>query len=374
MRTPPRARAARRALYRIITMPRLLLPAALLACACAGDVPTGLLVNFQRSPSLGVTQAPHFSWIVPPCEGSADEPQTAYRITVSAAVGGGVVWDSGQVASSDSTYAAYAGPPLAPSTAYTWQVATATASCQSSPSAPAAFVTSLFSGWNAGAMFLTYPGSTFGYFRKEVSVPAGVVSAVAHVTAAVDEPLLSGYKLFINGALADLGPGRGEAPVWEGDGGFRGMPYATLDLTSALSPPGPAVLALQCMHSAPQCIFQVTLYLAGGGSLTMATDGSWLAFNGDLHRKPGKPQHGGSAGTGFLEYIDARGEPVGWKAPGFTPDSQWTPAVASPPTPAQVAEFVPHMKPPFQVHDLVLQTIYPGPPPAHWPSHVRQGG
>ena len=273
------------------------------------------------------------------------------------------MWDSGQVPSSDSTYVAYTGPALAPSTAYTWTVATATASCQSGPSAPATFVTSLFNGWSAGAMFLTYPSVTFAYFRKEVTIPSGVVSAIAHVTAEVDEPLLSGYKLYINDALADIGPGRGEAPVWEGDGGFRGMPYATLDLTQALSTPGTACLALQCMHAAPLCIFQVTLYLSSGANVTMVTDGSWQAFNGDKHRMPGRAQHGGSAGTGFLEYIDARGEPVGWRAPGFSPDGQWTPAVASQPTAGQVANFVSHMKPPFQVHDLVLQTIYPGPPP-----------
>jgi hypothetical protein len=225
-------------------------------------------------------------------------------------------------------------------------------------------------------MFLTYPSVTFAYFRKEVTIPSGVVSAIAHVTAEVDEPLLSGYKLYINDALADIGPGRGEAPVWEGDGGFRGMPYATLDLTQALSTPGTACLALQCMHAAPLCIFQVTLYLSSGANVTMVTDGSWQAFNGDKHRMPGRAQHGGSAGTGFLEYIDARGEPVGWRAPGFSPDGQWTPAVASQPTAGQVANFVSHMKPPFQVHDLVLQTIYPGPPPrppTNWPCDLRQG-
>jgi hypothetical protein len=35
----------------------------------------------------------------------------------------------------------------------------------------------------------------------------------------------------------DIGPGRGEAPVFEGDGIFRSLPYATLDLTNHFTPP-----------------------------------------------------------------------------------------------------------------------------------------
>lgn len=29
--------------------------------------PTGLLCNFRKSPAIGVTATPTFSWIVPPC-------------------------------------------------------------------------------------------------------------------------------------------------------------------------------------------------------------------------------------------------------------------------------------------------------------------
>jgi hypothetical protein len=49
-----------------------------------------------------------------------------------------------------------------------------------------------------------------------------------------------------------------------------------------------------------------------------------MAFDADVHRNPGRALHGGSAGTGFLEYIDARNEPVGWKAAGFKPGAGWT--------------------------------------------------
>jgi hypothetical protein len=38
--------------------------------------------------------------------------------------------------------------------------------------------------------------------------------------------------------------------VWGGDGGFRGLPITTLDLTAALTAPGQHVLALQARSEA----------------------------------------------------------------------------------------------------------------------------
>ena len=39
--------------------------------------------------------------------------------------------------------------------------------------------------------------------------------------------MLMNYKLWVNGRLASVGPGRGEAVVKGGDGGFRTQPCAT---------------------------------------------------------------------------------------------------------------------------------------------------
>lgn len=66
-------------------------------------VPTGLLCNFQRSPALGVTAAPQFSWVVPPCAASSGGRQTAFQIIVKDEATNRTVWDSGTVASSNST-------------------------------------------------------------------------------------------------------------------------------------------------------------------------------------------------------------------------------------------------------------------------------
>ena len=62
-----------------------------------------------------------------------------------------------------------------------------------------------------------------------------MVTASAFVTGLNADPLLNGYKLYVNGHFVNNGPGRGEAPVWGGDGKFRSLPYQTLDVTAHLS-------------------------------------------------------------------------------------------------------------------------------------------
>ena len=297
----------------------------------------------------------------------------AYQLIVSSSAEGGVVWDSGRTASAESVSALYAGPPLNASSIYSWTVSTWTASCASGASAPATFVTAAWGGFAPSASFMTTSArATFGYFRREVALPAGIVSAVVHLAGALDEALLCGWKFYIDGALVNVGPGRGEAPVWGGDGRFRNLPVQTLDVTAALASGAPrtAVLALQRMHSTPDVIFELRVRLAGGAELLVVSDATWSAFNGDVHRVPGPSQGGGgSAGTGFVEYIDARAEPVGWRAAGFAPGAGWAPAVASPPSADQLSNLHPRMQPPMQVVELVnVQRIWPVPPPPQPPS------
>jgi hypothetical protein len=290
----------------------------------------------------------------------------------------------------------YTGPSLKAATAYDWTVTTwssspnaTTGPCQSAPSAAATFITSLghdVTGgslpWDKSAHFiaLSQPKAAkaiFGYFRKEVTVPSGVVSAVAFVTSTVDPFLFSGYKFYIDGTLVNIGPGRGEARVWEGDGVFRSMPYATLDVTAELSAVGTSVLALQAMESnavlKPLVILQVVLRLQSGAIVHLSTDNTWMGFDGDAHRVP--VPHTGSqhatAGTAFIEYIDARKEPVGWMTKGFKMTPDWAAATATTPTAAQLAVMAPKMQPPMQVVDTIevlsIAPYTPGPPPAPKP-------
>jgi hypothetical protein len=192
-------------------------------------------------------------------------------------------------------------------------------------SAPATFVTALLDGWSPSAKFISLQPSCvqsgalppqvncsfYGYFRKEITVPAAVVSASAFITAqnwGIFDNQLSNYKLSINGKLVGLGPGRGEAAVWGGPGEttlvagkFHSLPYNTLDLTSHLPPGGRAVLAIEALHhggpAGPQPLMQLNLLLTSGKTVEVVTDGSWDAFDGDVHRRPGPAKHGDSAGT-----------------------------------------------------------------------------
>jgi len=211
---------------------------------------------------------------------------------------------------------------------------------------------------------LANTSTSFAYFRKEIQVPQGVVSAAAFVTARNDDPLLAGYKLFLNGATVDVGPGRGEAPVWGGDGIFRSLPYTTLEVSSYFDTQGAMVLALETMKGkGPSVMLEVRLTLDSGKVITIGTDATWLAFNGDVHRKPGKPEGKGhdanSAGTGFIEYIDARNEPIDWMLSSFRATSAWRPAVATEPSTADAYNLHSKMEPPLQLTSIPVTTIRP---------------
>ena len=344
-----------------------LLAAAPLAALAQDAAPTGLLADFKRSPALGVRAAPALGWIVPACAAGGDGAQVAYEIVVSELNSGQQIWDSGRVAGNISTYVTYAGAALAPATRYTWTVKTWTADCASPASAPATFLTAPWAGFDPTAMFITTPtASTFGYFRTVIQVPSGIKSAIAFVAAYVDEPLLSGYKLYVNDKLVNIGPGRGEAPVFGGDGLFRSLPITTLDVSALFATGGTYVLALQAMHGPPKVIMQLEMIQADGRSKNViVTDASWRAFDGDAHRKPGPATKGGSAGTGFLEYIDARGEPVGWRAPGFVEGAGWTAATAAAPSSDEVKNLHPRMQEPMAVDETlapVSMRPIPSPP------------
>ena len=77
--------------------------------------------------------------------------------------------------------------------------------------------------------------------------------------------------------LVNLGPGRGEAPVFGGDGAFRSLPYYTLDLTSSFSKAGSSVIAVECMHQGgANVIVQLQLRTTAGGKMTtIGTDATW---------------------------------------------------------------------------------------------------
>ena len=168
--------------------------------------------------------------------------------------------------------------------------------------------------------------------------------------------------------------------MFGGDGTFMARPYYTLDVTKEFSKAGTVVIAVEAMLSGTvgaNVLMQLHLRSAGGQVTTLGTDKTWMAFDGDAHRNPGKPLHGGSAGTGFIEYIDARHEPVGWMTAGFKPTAGWSPAAARSLTAADYAQLTPKMQPPMEVEPPVavvtIKSIAPNPAPAPKPAPPPPG-
>jgi alpha-L-rhamnosidase len=94
------------------------------AAPVAGQLgpPTGLMIELLGEPEqvLINRQQPRLGWIVSDPRRAAR--QTAWQVQLERLDGGALVWDSGQVVSSDSVSVPYAGPPLAASTSYRWRV------------------------------------------------------------------------------------------------------------------------------------------------------------------------------------------------------------------------------------------------------------
>ena len=354
--------------------------ALLVSCGdvATASAPNGLRVNWQSSPALGVQHSASaplvFGWVVPPSrkEGTT---QVGYRIVVTHdGRGGGVVWDSGNARGNSSIAVRYGGPPLAAGKAYRWRVTTITTTgggvgaTTSEPSAEALFITAC--DWQAspaGWIGLGNESSTFNLVRRVVHAPARsqVQRAIAFVSAQNSwGGMLMNYKLWVNGALASVGPGRGEAFVRGGDCSFRTQPYTTLDLTPFLPVDGGAVvLALRIMQfggfdpntgpypfpcavgvqcngpfqisRGPAVLMQLELHTISGTTTTWATDAtSWRALNADAWLQPAVrskvcyyPGCGAGSGTGRLEHTDARHEPLGWRENATFADSGWSRAV-----------------------------------------------
>lgn len=328
---------------------------------------------------------------MPPCESAADQTQVSYKLTVGS-------WSSGTILSSNSTGVVYSGPVLQPGTAYNWTVQTTLSSCTSDVSEPATFITAHFNGWAAGAAYIwtaaapdvgkievpaSIPaymgvagdgppptsdvdgppkpsGTMFGFFRKVVTVPAGkqVLHATAAITAVTDDVILCGYKLYIGGTLINVGPGRGEAAVWNGDGEYAANPYQMLDVTPSFAGgSGGVLVAVQSVGGSSKgvgrgLLVQLDLVLSDGTTMTTVTDNTWSDFNADAYFQP---RPGRNWYAHVLEYTDASQEQVGWRdSLSFSGGKAWTPAVVG----AAAAE-TPGLKPKMSRPLHVDYTMHP---------------
>jgi alpha-L-rhamnosidase len=304
---------------------------------------------------LGIdVRSPRFAWVLD--HTARGQKQTAYQILVATrpetlAQDKGDQWDSGKVASDDSTQVAYNGKPLQSGTTYYWKVRTWDKDGNVSPySPPALFEMGLLSAdewkaqWIAGSNLL----------RKEFPVSGKVVRARVYVTA------LGYYELRFNGEK--VGPNVLD-PAWTTYD--KRLLYTTYDITSQLRPGSNAVGVMLgngwavppkrygppivTPYSSPALLLQLQVELEGGKQLTIVSDTSWKTAPG--------PITSDSIYDG--ETYDARLEIPGWDEPGFN-DSAWQAAQAAK-SPGGVLSA--QMMPPIRVVDTLVPVGMTNPRP-----------
>jgi hypothetical protein len=143
--------------------------------------------------------------------------------------------------------------------------------------------------------------------------------------------LLAAYKLFINGALVGIGPGRLVNATQGVD---------AIDVTSVVRPPGaPNAVSLEGFHktgfllSRPRMLLQLVLTHTDGSHTTIATGKSWKTLDATATFRPTGSSGAWAGSSGFPhEQIDMRAYPVGWTLPGFeaAPDQRWAAAAVAP--------------------------------------------
>jgi alpha-L-rhamnosidase len=159
-----------------------------------------LQVNFMHNP-VGLDTNPIFSWEI--AASQQNVIQTSYKIRVYD--NNGIIWDSGDVKSSESNNIKYSGKSLKASTRYSWQVEISTnISGKVKSTEKALFETGLLnSGWGA-AEWIMYDNTDAVFedgkqtaktvmFRSEFDLNKTIKSAKIYTTS------LGIHDLFING-------------------------------------------------------------------------------------------------------------------------------------------------------------------------------
>jgi len=287
-----------------------------------------LRCEFSADP-LGIDVAqPRLFWRVESPE--RGQRQSAWRVLVASspellAQDRGDLWDSGRVASEQTTFVRYAGAALTSSQRVFWKVRAWDRDGQATPwSEPATWTMGLLAAADWKAAWIAGRGATESLLlRHEFSVRPGLRRAIVHVCG------LGQYELAFNGQKA------GEdllAPGWTDYD--KTTLYDTHDVTALLHEGTNAVgLVLgNGMYNVVRrnrfakftgsfgplrAILHLRLEYADGAVEFVGTDETWRT-------NPGPITYNSIYGG---EDCDARLEPAGWDRPGFD-DRPWPRAVA----------------------------------------------
>ncbi len=307
----------------VVTAPTL---AAVAHAASAVDhapgAPTLLTVDDDAAP-IAVEGAPQFGWVVN--DADRGEVQTAYELVVSSVPSGpeaaAVVWQSGEVRSSQQSYVVAPKLVLQPDRSYTWKIRTWDRAGRSGPfSKVARFDVGLRDGdWHAD--WIRRPGAErtvyddFSLLRKEFAVTASpVVRARAYLSAGQQ------YDLRVNGVRAAHGPSFSYPDE---------QYYQATDITGLLHAGAPNAIGVVTHWSTPgqgrpasvpAFIARITVDHADGSRQVVTSDATWRT-----HAAPWIPGLARNGEGDFVEHVDGRRDPVGWDRAGFA-DRAWAPA------------------------------------------------
>jgi alpha-L-rhamnosidase len=292
---------------------------------------TALRTEYMADP-LGIDAAnPRLGWQLR--AGGRGVSQSAYQVRVARderalRAGRGLVWDSGRVASGESTQRPYEGPPLASGAAYCWQVRVWDAAGIASPwSDVGTWEMGLLvpADWQAWWIEPNLPGDVgpSPLLRREFVVRAPVRRARAYVTSH------GLYELMLNGRRVG---DQVFTPGWTSYN--KRLQYQTYDVTSLLSGGRNAVgatlgngwyrgyLAWQDRHNIYgdhlALLLQIVVTYVDGREEVVGSDGQWKAATGPIQMS--EIYHG--------ETYDARLAKPGWAEPGYD-DRGWSPVLVA---------------------------------------------
>ncbi|PTX94384.1 family 78 glycoside hydrolase catalytic domain [Opitutus sp. ER46] len=271
--------------------------------------------------------APRLSWRV--ASDVRGQCQTAYQVlaaSTSAALAAdrGVIWDSGKIASDDTTSIRYAGAPLASSQTVWWKVRVWDRDGRPTAwTGPQRWTMGLLQPTDWKGVWIAAPATTETLMlRREFAVRPGLRRAIVHVSG------LGQYELFLNGRRV------GEDLLSPGWTNYDEVTlYDTHDVTALLREGGNAagmVLGNGMYHvqrrsrfakftgsfGPLRAVLHLQLEYADGSVDFVGTDERWRTRAGAITFSS---MYGG-------EDFDARLYPTGWDRVGFD-ERSWLPAV-----------------------------------------------
>lgn len=284
---------------------------------------------------LGIqTSQPRLSWELESKERNVE--QTAYQVLVASSeaklkAGEGDLWNSGKVASNQSTHIVYKGKPLTSRTTCFWKVKVWTNKGEGFWSEPAKWSVGLLNesdwssqwiGWDTSFAWdsvTKFARLSARYLRKEFQVPAGIKKATVYIAG------MGLYELYINGQRIGndvLAP----APTDYS----KVVKYTTYDVTSQVKHGSNAIGTVlgngrffamrqqykpQKWHTFgyPKLLLQLEVEYADGKKSIIKSDESWkLTADGPIRTNN---EYDG-------EEYDATKELQGWNTVGYN-DSKW---------------------------------------------------